>query len=78
MPGRSAARGSEGYRRDTIGFMESGTTSVTLDQPTAMQLRAVKQEMSEAAGHVVPLPMVIRELVACWRREQAKERGGTT
>jgi hypothetical protein len=55
-------------------FMESKTT-VTLDQPTAMQLRAVKNEISTAAGHVVPLPAVIRELIACWRRQQAEERG---
>ena len=32
-----------------------------------MELRAVKNEMSREAGHVVPLAAVIRALIACWR-----------
>ena len=42
-------------------------TSITVDQGTAMQLRAVKAEMSAAAGRTITLPAVIRELIACWR-----------
>jgi hypothetical protein len=55
--------------------METSKTSLTLDQPTAMQLRMVKNEMSSAAGRVVTLPAVIRELIACWREHgHAPER----
>jgi hypothetical protein len=48
--------------------MESGKTAITMDQPTAMALRAVKAEMSATAGRVVTLPAVIRELIAFWRQ----------
>lgn len=52
-----------------------GTTSITLDQDTAMELRQIKQDMSQEAGKVVPLAQVIRALIECWR--EARQVAGS-
>jgi len=50
-----------------------GSTSITVDQDTAMELRQIKNDMSRAAGRVVPLPAVIMTLIACWRERQPRD-----